>query len=102
MDVVSDLEILLIPCNQFSSSCELSDVIAFSDQENIDFAQVFAPVDINGTESHPLFAFLKSERPGVIAWNFSKFLVGKSGNEVERFNHRILFSAIENEIQKMM
>lgn len=59
-------------------------------------------VDVNGSDTHPLFKFLKAERPGCISWNFSKFIVSKSGHQVERFNHRILFSAIENEIKTMI
>lgn len=79
-----------------------SEVKSFVKQENIDFAETFAMVDVNGSDAHPLFKFLKGECSGCISWNFSKFLVSKSGHQVERFNHRILFHAIESEIKKML
>lgn len=100
----SDLTILLFPCNQFMGMTQKdsSEITSFVHRENIDFAETFTLVDVNGSETHPLFKLLKSERPGCIPWNYSKFLVSKSGNQVERFTHRVLFQAIESEIKKMV
>lgn len=100
----SDLEILLFPCNQFMGmpSTELSEIATFVNREKIDFAVTFAPVDIMGSDMHPLFAFLKAQRPGCIAWNYAKFIVSKNGREVVRFNHRVLYSAIENGIRNLI
>lgn len=78
------------------------DIVSFLHKENVDFALTFSMIDVNGSDTHPIYTFLKSERPGCISWNFSKFLVSKSGQQIEKFNHHILFPAIESEIKKML
>ncbi len=51
---------------------------------------MFAKVDVNGPNAHPLYKFLTKEKPGVlvtakIKWNFTKFLIDREGRVVERF-----------------
>jgi glutathione peroxidase len=50
---------------------------------------MFAKVEVNGSGSHPLFAWLRQETSGLlgdaIKWNFTKFLVGRDGQVTERF-----------------
>ncbi|HEY2880789.1 MAG TPA: glutathione peroxidase, partial [Pirellulales bacterium] len=51
---------------------------------------MFAKIEVNGVNAHPLYRFLKDEKPGVlgtegIKWNFTKFLVDRQGNVVKRF-----------------
>ena len=51
---------------------------------------LFAKVDVNGPQTHPVFEYLKRAEPGVlgttaIKWNFTKFLVGKDGKVLKRF-----------------
>jgi glutathione peroxidase len=54
---------------------------------------MFAKIDVNGPRAHPLYQFLKSEKSGIfgvlgfeaIKWNFTKFLVDRSGDVVARF-----------------
>ena len=50
---------------------------------------MFAKVEVNGKNEEPLFGFLKSQQKGIlgqnIKWNFTKFLVDRNGNVVERF-----------------
>jgi len=51
---------------------------------------MFAKIDVNGPNTHPLYEFLKGEQPGVlgtknIKWNFTKFLVDRNGKVVDRF-----------------
>ncbi len=86
------LEVLGFPCNQFLSQdpgenaeiaefCQLNYGVSFP---------MFAKIDVNGGETHPLFAYLKKERKGAlgsesIKWNFTKFLVDRQGQVVERF-----------------
>lgn len=79
-----------------------ADIKSFLSQQHVDFAETFSKVEVNGPSSHPLFKFLKRSRPGCISWNFSKFLVDKSGERIERFSHQIRFPAIEAEIAKMV
>ena len=47
-------------------------------------------IKVNGSEAHPLWKFLKSEKPGLlgteaIKWNFTKFLVGRDGQVIKRY-----------------
>jgi glutathione peroxidase len=86
------LVVLGFPCNQFGSQepgthqeiqqfCELNFKTTFP---------LFAKVKVNGPEAHPLFTFLKGEKPGLlgteaIKWNFTKFLVDPSGRVIKRF-----------------
>jgi glutathione peroxidase len=51
---------------------------------------MFAKIDVNGVDAHPLYKYLKSEKPGIlgteaIKWNFTKFLVGSDGTVVKRY-----------------
>lgn len=78
------------------------DIASFIDQEKVDFASVFSMVDVNGPDAHPLYTFLKTECPGCISWNFCKFLVSKTGKQIEKFNHLVLYPTIESEIKKLM
>jgi len=86
------LAVLGFPCNQFAYQeagneaaiqqfCSLTYKVSFP---------MFAKIDVNGPNAHPLYHFLKSERPGIlgtksIRWNFTKFLVDRSGQVVKRF-----------------
>ena len=86
------LEILGFPCNQFGgqepgteteiqSFCSLNYGVTFP---------MFAKIDVNGTHEHPLYTYLKSKKTGLlgfdaIKWNFSKFLIDRQGEVVERY-----------------
>ena len=86
------LTILGFPCNQFGAQepgnaeeianfCSLTYDVTFP---------MLAKIDVNGPSAHPLYAFLKKEQKGIlgtegIKWNFTKFLVGRDGEVVERF-----------------
>lgn len=84
--------VLGFPCNQFGAQepGSESDIKEFCDINfKIQFP-MFAKVDVNGSSEHPLFAWLKSEAPGIlgtkaIKWNFTKFLIDAKGNVVQRF-----------------
>ncbi|NMA69736.1 MAG: glutathione peroxidase [Desulfitobacterium sp.] len=85
------LEILDFPCNQFANQAP------GSEEEIQDFCQanygvtfpMFSKVEVNGEKEEPLYKYLKAQKGGVlgsgIKWNFTKFLVDKDGNVVERF-----------------
>jgi glutathione peroxidase len=85
------LVVLGFPCDQFghqepgeaeeiSEFCTLNYGVTFP---------MFAKIDVNGSGTHPLFRWLKQERPGVLGgtvkWNFTKFLVDRDGRVRERF-----------------
>ncbi len=85
------LEILDFPCNQFANQAPGSDeeIADFCNSRyGITFKQ-FAKIDVNGEQEEPLYTYLKSQQGGMmgskIKWNFTKFLVDKNGNVVERF-----------------
>ena len=101
-------EILDFPCNQFGNQAPGSDeeIGSFcSSRYGITFEQ-FHKIDVNGTNEAPLYTFLKSQKTGVmgskIKWNFTKFLVDRSGNVVERFAPTKTPEAIEKEIEKLL
>lgn len=84
-------EILDFPCNQFGNQAPGSDeeITDFCNSRyGITFPQ-FAKIDVNGPMEAPLFTYLKSQQKGImgrsIKWNFTKFLVDRDGNVVDRF-----------------
>ncbi len=84
-------EILGFPCNQFGHQ-EPGDADEIRDfcTTNYDVTfPLFAKIDVNGPDTHPLYRFLKHAAPGVlgseaIKWNFTKFLVDREGRVVRR------------------
>ena len=46
---------------------------------------MFAKIDVNGPNASSLYDWLKTAKPGDIGWNFTKFLVSKQGEVIERF-----------------
>ncbi len=84
-------EILGFPCNQFGTQEPGTDaeIKSFcSSRYGVSFP-LFAKIDVNGEHTHPVYRFLKSEHSGLlgesIKWNFTKFLVDRSGRVVGRF-----------------
>jgi glutathione peroxidase len=84
--------ILAFPCNQFGHQ-EPGDNASIQQfcqkQFGIGF-DLFAKIDVNGKDTHPLFRFLKHAAPGFcgwqsIKWNFTKFLVDADGKTVKRY-----------------
>ena len=84
--------VLGFPCNQFGGQepGTDADIDSFCRTSfGVDFP-MFAKVEVNGAGTHPLYAALKHAVPGLlgseaIKWNFTKFLIDRSGNVVERF-----------------
>jgi glutathione peroxidase len=84
--------VLAFPCNQFGGQepGDAAEIATFcSTSYDVTFP-VFAKVDVNGPEAAPLFERLKREAPGLlgskgIKWNFTKFLVDREGNVVDRY-----------------
>lgn len=84
--------VLAFPCNQFGAqepgdAAEIANFCSLT--YDVSFP-VMSKIDVNGADAHPLYKFLKKEQKGVlgteaIKWNFTKFLVGKDGQVVDRF-----------------
>ena len=84
--------VLGFPCNQFGGQepGEAQDIAQFCSLTYDVTFPMFAKVDVNGEEAHPLWKHLKGERPGLlgteaIKWNFTKFLIDRGGNVVKRY-----------------
>eukprot|EP00904_Undaria_pinnatifida_P012729 jgi/Undpi1/8587/HiC_scaffold_25.g11052.m1 len=84
------LTIIAFPCNQFGGQepAPWREIVDFVDREYGASFPVMAKVNVNGHESHPIFAWLKAASgiPEDIPWNFSKFLV-TCGDRVKRYSH---------------
>ena len=103
------LEVLAFPCNQFKQQekgnneaikqfCDLNFKIQFP---------LFAKIEVNGVNTHPLFKYLKKQAPGIlgsmnIKWNFTKFLVARDGTVVDRYAPFTKPEAIESDIKKLL
>lgn len=101
-------EILAFPCNQFANQepgnheeikgfCSLNFGVTFP---------IFQKVDVNGDKADPLFNYLKEECPGILGksvkWNFTKFLVDKDGNVVERYAPTTAPEKLVNKIKALI
>jgi len=68
---------------------------------------MFAKIDVNGANAHPLYQWLKSEKAGIlgteaIKWNFTKFLVDRTGRVVRRYAPTDTPEKIEKEIPALL
>ena len=103
------LEVLGFPCNQFGAQ-EPGDAQAIESFCEINYGvtfPLFEKIDVNGAKAAPLYQFLKKEKPGLlgseaIKWNFTKFLVDRKGNVVERYAPNVEPAAIAGDIEKLL
>ncbi|HEY0943479.1 MAG TPA: glutathione peroxidase [Steroidobacter sp.] len=86
------LEVLGFPCNQFGAQepGTAAEIGAFCQKNYGVSFPMFEKIDVNGATAHPLYQWLKSNARGLlgseaIKWNFTKFLVDRSGKVVDRF-----------------
>jgi glutathione peroxidase len=108
----SGLEVLGFPCNQFGAQepGTAADIGAFCERNYGVSFPMFAKIDVNGQKAHPLYQFLKKEKPGLlgplgggaIKWNFTKFLVDRSGRVVARFASTTKPESLAKQIQKLL
>src|SRR3954470_321460 len=102
------LTILGFPCDQFGHQERGSeDEIATFCERNYGVSfPMFAKIDVNGGDTHPLFRWLKDEKRGLmggaIKWNFTKFLVGRDGSVVERFAPQTEPTALADDIEQAL
>jgi glutathione peroxidase len=102
------VEILAFPCNQFGQQ------EPGSDQEIASFCKLdygvsfplFQKIEVNGDNAHPLYQYLRREAPGLlgtaIKWNFTKFLVDRQGNVVQRFAPGTALRKIERVVEMLL
>ncbi len=101
--------ILGFPCNQFGKqepgdAAEIANFCSLT--YDVSFP-MFGKIEVNGPQAHPLYAFLKKEKPGVlgsqgIKWNFTKFLVDRGGKVVQRFAPTVTPEALESAVQALL
>lgn len=96
---------MAFPCDQFANQ-EPGDAEAiqcFVRDRKVEF-DLFEKVNVNGKEAHPVWKFLKKKQGGVlldlIKWNFTKFIVDKDGNPVERHGPSTNPSQLKKNLEK--
>ena len=101
-------EILDFPCNQFAGQAPGSDeeIHEFCTLKYKTSFRQFKKIKVNGKEEDPLYTFLKDQKSGTlgkrIKWNFTKFLVDREGNVVERFAPTVKPEDIKVNILKLL
>lgn len=102
------LVVLGFPCNQFAgqepgSADEIADFCTLN--YGVTFP-MFAKIDVNGSDAHPLYQWLRSQKGGVlgnsIKWNFAKFLVGRDGQVIDRYAPTTTPKALASDIEKAL
>ena len=97
-------EILDFPCNQFGHQAPGSEdeIHQFCEINYKTTFRLFAKIDVNGKNESPLYTYLKGQKGGFLSkrikWNFTKFLVDKTGKVVERFAPTATPESIEKKI----
>jgi glutathione peroxidase len=99
------LVVLGFPCNQFGGQepgtaediaqvCQLNFGVSFP---------MFAKINVNGADAHPIYQWLKQDKPGflgeAIKWNFTKFLIGRDGAAIKRYASITKPEALEADIE---
>jgi glutathione peroxidase len=84
--------------DEISSFCQLNYGVSFP---------MMAKVKVNGGDAHPLWKWLKGEKPGLlgtegIKWNFTKFLVGKDGQVLKRYAPNDTPASLRADIEKAL
>jgi glutathione peroxidase len=101
--------VLGFPCNQFGAQepGDEAEIATFcTTRYDVDFP-MFAKIDVNGDKAHPLWRDLKKAAPGLlgseaIKWNFTKFLVDRSGRVVERFAPTVTPESLDERISGLL
>jgi glutathione peroxidase len=103
------LEVLGFPCNQFGEQepGSAEQIGAFCEKNFGVSFPIFAKIDVNGPNAHPLYRFLKGEKSGIfgtdaIKWNFTKFLADRQGKVVDRFGPSTEPKAMSGAIEALL
>nr|AXS01333.1 Glutathione peroxidase [uncultured bacterium] len=102
-------EILDFPCNQFANQAPgtETEINNFCTLKYHTTFQRFAKIEVNGQNESPLYCFLKNRQKGIfgsknIKWNFTKFLIDKTGNVIKRYGPDKKPEIIEYDIKKLL
>jgi glutathione peroxidase len=100
--------VLGFPCNQFGGQepGDARQIEQFCVSKYDVTFPLFAKIDVNGSKAHPLYSYLKSEKTGLlgssIKWNFTKFLVDRSGRVAGRFAPTVTPDGLKKEIEALL
>ena len=105
-------EVLGFPCNQFGRQepGTNAEIGAFCEEKYDVSFPIFAKINVNGPHTHPLYGFLKKEKPGIfglfsggrIPWNFTKFLVGRDGMVEGRYGPTAEPTSLASAIERLL
>jgi len=104
-----DFEVLGFPCNQFGAQ-EPGNADEIAEFCKVNFGVTFPlmqKIDVNGPDASPLYDWMKSEKKGLmgstsIKWNFTKFLIDRGGNVVQRYGPQDTPASIAKDIEKLL
>jgi len=100
--------VLGFPCNQFGGQepGDAAEIEEFCAGNYAVSFPMFAKIDVNGGNEHPLFAYLKKQKSGLlgssIKWNFTKFLIDRSGRVVARHAPTARPEGLKKEIEALL
>lgn len=100
--------VLGFPCAQFANQePETNETVEQACKINFGVTfPLFAKIEVNGVQTHPLYQYLKSQKWGwfssAIKWNFTKFLIDQDGNVIVRYAPTVLPKDIKRDIEKLL
>jgi glutathione peroxidase len=102
-------DVLAFPCNQFGGQEPGSneEIVEFCTTRFSATFPIFAKIDVNGADTHPLYSWLKNQAKGLmgterIKWNFTKFLINRDGKVVKRYGSQAKPAAIAKDIAELL
>ncbi len=102
-------EVLAFPCNQFGKQEPGSneEIVEFCTTRFSATFPIFSKIDVNGADTHPLYAWLKQQAKGImgterIKWNFTKFLINREGEVVKRYGSQAKPEQIADDIAALL
>jgi glutathione peroxidase len=104
----SGFAVLGFPCNQFGAQepGDAAQIATFCERNYAITFPMFDKIDVNGSKEHPLYKYLKSQKMGLlgpsIKWNFTKFLIDRSGKVVGRFAPTDRPEALKKQIEALL
>jgi glutathione peroxidase len=102
------LSVLGFPCNQFGAQepGDAKQIEQFCETKYAVTFPMFAKIDVNGPAAHPLYQYLRNEKSGLlgssIKWNFTKFLVDRSGKVVGRYAPTATPEVMRKDIENLL
>jgi glutathione peroxidase len=104
-----DFAVLGFPCNQFGGQepGDGAEIASFCSRTYKVTFPIFSKIEVNGPRAHPLFQWLKKDAKGIlgsesIKWNFTKFLVDRSGHVVKRYSPTERPEQLRPDVEKLL